>query len=110
MPTICTWSSPLGISSFGEHYQTTINKVLILQCQLPDVLQDKIRAALGKAASKILLTHCRREIFQAAWTILLDDPEFMHTYHHGIVVDCADGVRRRLYPRIFTYSADYPEK
>lgn len=84
--------------------------ILMLQQKLPDNLQDKIRAALGKAASKPVLTHCRREIFQSAWKILLDDPEFMHAYHHGIVVDCADGVRRRLYPRLFTYSADYPEK
>ncbi|KAL6298277.1 hypothetical protein BKA93DRAFT_710038, partial [Sparassis latifolia] len=29
---------------------------------------------------------------------------------HGIVITCCDGVQRRFYPRIFTYSADYPEK
>jgi hypothetical protein len=27
-----------------------------------------------------------------------------------MVVKCADGIERRVYPRIFTYSADYPEK
>ncbi|RDB22554.1 hypothetical protein Hypma_009968 [Hypsizygus marmoreus] len=31
-------------------------------------------------------------------------------YHHGLVVTCLDGITRRFYPRIFTYSADYPEK
>ncbi|KAI0634460.1 hypothetical protein C8Q77DRAFT_1217600 [Trametes polyzona] len=56
-----------------------------------------------------LLAHCRRELFHAAWSILLDS-DFLHAYEHGIVVDCIDGVRRRIYPRIFTYSADYPEK
>lgn len=38
------------------------------------------------------------------------DEEFMQAYFHGIVLDCADGVRRRVFPRFFTYSADYPEK
>lgn len=45
----------------------------------------------------------------AVWKILLDE-EFLHAYEHGIVLKCADGIFRRLYPRIFTYSADYPEK
>jgi hypothetical protein len=27
-----------------------------------------------------------------------------------MVLKCADGVLRRIFPRIFTYSADYPEK
>ncbi|KAF8833975.1 hypothetical protein BDN67DRAFT_863774, partial [Paxillus ammoniavirescens] len=40
---------------------------------------------------------------------LLDD-EFMESYQHRIMITCCDGVKRRFYPRIFTYSADYPEK
>lgn len=43
------------------------------------------------------------------WRVLLGD-SFVHAYRHGIVVMCYDGVKRRLYPRFFTYSADYPEK
>jgi len=43
------------------------------------------------------------------WSILLDD-EFLEAYQHGIVLKCADGILRRVYPRIFTYSADYQEK
>lgn len=27
-----------------------------------------------------------------------------------MIFSCSDGVERRFYPRIFTYSADYPEK
>jgi hypothetical protein len=54
-------------------------------------------------------THCHRELFHAQWEILLDD-EFIEAYQHGIVSHCYDGINRRLYPRIFTYSADYPEK
>ena len=36
--------------------------------------------------------------------------EFVHAWKHGIVITCNDGVTRRVYPRLFTYSADYPEK
>jgi hypothetical protein len=59
--------------------------------------------------SKAFMTHCRREVMHAQWRILLDD-EFLEAYKHGIVIQCCDGVNRRFYPRIFTYSADYPEK
>ena len=43
------------------------------------------------------------------WKVLLDD-EFLEAYMYGIVIKCVDGIERRVYPRIFTYSADYPEK
>jgi len=45
----------------------------------------------------------------AVWSILLDD-DFTHAYTYGFVMKCIDGVERRIYPRIFNYSADYPEK
>ncbi|KAI0074001.1 hypothetical protein K474DRAFT_1685932 [Panus rudis PR-1116 ss-1] len=63
----------------------------------------------GHGASADILTHCRRELFHAIWRLLLDS-DFIHAYNHGIIIDCTDNVRRRVYPRIFTYSADYPEK
>ncbi|KIK31555.1 hypothetical protein CY34DRAFT_66194, partial [Suillus luteus UH-Slu-Lm8-n1] len=53
--------------------------------------------------------HCRRELFHACWNILLD-ADFVRAYRHGIVLQCPDGILRRVFPRIFTYSADYPEK
>jgi hypothetical protein len=56
-----------------------------------------------------ILTHCRRELMHAIWSFLLDN-DFLHAYTYGIVVQCIDGIKRRVYPRIFTYSADYPEK
>jgi hypothetical protein len=46
---------------------------------------------------------------QAIWLLLMDD-DFMHAYEFGIVIECLDGIRRRIFPRFFTYSADYPEK
>jgi hypothetical protein len=36
--------------------------------------------------------------------------DFLYAYEHGMVMDCSDGLQRRFYPRIFTYSVDYPEK
>ena len=45
----------------------------------------------------------------AIWTCILD-AEFLEAYEHGIVIECPDGIFRRFYPRLFTYSADYPEK
>jgi hypothetical protein len=56
-----------------------------------------------------LHTHCRRELFHGCWEILLDE-DFVRAYRHGIVLRCADGMLRKVFPRIFTYSADYPEK
>jgi hypothetical protein len=56
-----------------------------------------------------MVKHCRRELMHQVWRLLLDE-EFMEAYRHGIVLTCADGILRRVFPRIFTYSADYPEK
>ncbi|KIO10576.1 hypothetical protein M404DRAFT_129392, partial [Pisolithus tinctorius Marx 270] len=56
-----------------------------------------------------LLTHCKCELFHAVWRIMLDD-EFIEAYRCGMVIKCHNGVLRRVYPQIFTYSANYPEK
>jgi hypothetical protein len=45
----------------------------------------------------------------AIWTVILDS-DFTHASIYGIATRCIDGIERRIYPRIFTYSADYPEK
>lgn len=63
----------------------------------------------GKTLGDALMTHCHREFFHEQWKVLLDE-EFIRAYQHGIVITCCDGMKRRFYPRIFTYSADYPEK
>lgn len=79
--------------------------------QLPDNIKDILSSLprISKTGLASLHTHCRRELFQACWEILLDT-KFLYVYRHGFVVKCADGVLQRVYPRIFTYSADYPEK
>ncbi|KAJ7017046.1 hypothetical protein C8F04DRAFT_1339209, partial [Mycena alexandri] len=78
---------------------------------LPDSIQDEISKFHAKWSTQKgdIMTHCRRELMHAVWKYLLDD-EFVHAYTYGIVIKCADGVERRVYPRLFTYSADYPEK
>lgn len=62
-----------------------------------------------KTQKKDILAHCRRELIHAVWTHILDD-DFIHAMEYGIVIKSSDGIERRVYPRIFTYSADYPEK
>jgi len=77
-----------------------------LSCQLPDEFaRFAAQRVSGKGPKKPFLTHCRREFFHAQVEVLLDD-DFFEAWQHGIVIKCFDGI----YPRIFTYSADYPEK
>ncbi|KAG2336702.1 hypothetical protein BDR05DRAFT_896368 [Suillus weaverae] len=78
-------------------------------CQLTDTFQDFYQHVFKKAATAEVLSHCRHELMQAVWLLLLDD-DFMHAYEFGIIIECLDGVSRRVFPRFFTYSADYPEK
>jgi Plavaka transposase len=78
---------------------------------LPDSFQDFAASFCSKwgTQKKDLMTHCRRELMHGIWKFLLDE-DFIHAYKYGMVVKCADGIERRVYPRVFTYSADYPEK
>jgi hypothetical protein len=82
-----------------------------LPCQLPDSIKDVLSglSRISKTGMVSLHTHCRRELFHGCWEILLDE-DFLFAYRHGLVLKCPDGVLRRVFPQIFTYSADYPEK
>jgi hypothetical protein len=77
----------------------------------PDSLQDQIKKFHQKwgTQQRDILAHCRRELMHAVWKLILDD-DFLHAYKFGMVLRCQDGIERRIYPRVFTYSADYPEK
>ncbi|KZS99358.1 uncharacterized protein LAESUDRAFT_668078, partial [Laetiporus sulphureus 93-53] len=55
------------------------------------------------------LRFCKRELFHAIWLLALD-LDFMHAYEHRMLIQCGDGVLQQMFPRVFTYSADYPEK
>jgi hypothetical protein len=78
---------------------------------LPDSFQDFAASFCSKwgTQKRDIMTHCRRELMHGVWKFLLD-ADFIHAYKCGMVVKCADGIERRVYPRFFTYSADYPEK
>ncbi|KAJ3514741.1 hypothetical protein NMY22_g14642 [Coprinellus aureogranulatus] len=56
-----------------------------------------------------LITYLNRECFHEQWVILLDD-ELLKAIIEGIVIRCSDGIERRFFIRIFTYSSDYPER
>jgi hypothetical protein len=75
----------------------------------PHDIQDIYCNIFGEATTDEVHTFCKRELIQAIWKLLLDE-DFMHAYEHGMVVRCADGITRRVFPRFFSYSADYPEK
>ncbi|CDO76810.1 hypothetical protein BN946_scf185033.g7 [Trametes cinnabarina] len=103
-------------AQFGNQSKYTRARPSSNSCQhvayipkLPAEIHDFIHKFLQKEGIDPLLTHCRRELVQAIWRLLLSD-KFVEACRHGIVVKCYDGVTRRLYIRIFTYSADYPEK
>ena len=90
----------------------TRNEFFPLICpQLPDSFESWISGWHPRwdTQRSNLMAHCRRELMQAVWKYILDD-DFIHAMKYGVVVTCYDGIKRQIYPRIFTYSADYPEK
>jgi len=124
------WSDATHLATFGTAkmwpiYMLFGNLSKYIRCQpnsgaamhlayippLPDSLQDELKSFHHKwgTQQKDILTHCRRELMHAVWKFLLDD-DFLHASSYGMVVCCHDGIERRVYPRILTYSADYPEK
>jgi hypothetical protein len=78
-------------------------------CQIPETFKDWFSDQFGKLPNADTMAHMKREIMSAVWMLMLD-PELMHAYVHGVVIECADGVERLFFPRFFVYSADYPEK
>ncbi|KAH9924456.1 uncharacterized protein B0H18DRAFT_1105032 [Fomitopsis serialis] len=70
---------------------------------------DWYQNVFGTSATAETLRFCRKELMHAIWRLLLDE-DFMKAYHEGMLVLCGDGILRRLFPRFFIYSADYPEK
>ncbi|KAJ7127990.1 hypothetical protein C8R44DRAFT_979464 [Mycena epipterygia] len=76
---------------------------------LPASIKDFYREKFGRTPSADMMAHLKRELMHGIWDLLLS-PEFIHAYVHGIVVRCYDGIERLIFPRFFTYGADYPEK
>ncbi|KAI0644637.1 hypothetical protein C8Q79DRAFT_913099 [Trametes meyenii] len=105
---ICFWVLSLtkyiraSPTSFSAHHLAYIPS-------LPNLIRRAYEDIYGTSPTEAVLRFCKKELMQQIWTLLLDD-NFVHAYAHGIVVKCGDGITRRLFPRILTYSADYPEK
>lgn len=77
--------------------------------QLPDDFADAYKKAYGVSPPADVITHCHRELIHAVFKLILAG-EFQKAYTEGIIIEFPDGVRRRVFPRFFSYSADYPEK
>jgi hypothetical protein len=77
--------------------------------KIPNSIDEILMDTAPKSQQPPLKAHCCCELMHEVWPLLLDD-EFLHAYMHGIVLMCIDGIKQQIYPRIFTYSADYPEK
>ncbi|KAF6744225.1 hypothetical protein DFP72DRAFT_1078931 [Ephemerocybe angulata] len=77
---------------------------------VPNSFKDKLRERNGgKLPTENLFGFCDREVYQAQWSILLDE-ELRNAMKDGVVLMCPDNKERCFYPRILTHSADYPEK
>jgi hypothetical protein len=77
---------------------------------MPDTFAQWYRDhAEGAAPSEALGRHMKRELMHAVWHHMLDD-EFLLAYEKGTSVTFTDGVKRLVFSRIFTYTADYLEK
>ncbi|KAF8059028.1 hypothetical protein FPV67DRAFT_1426930 [Lyophyllum atratum] len=122
------WSDATHLTNFGDAQLTPVymyfgNESKYRRCKpshnlaehvayfedLPSEFKDFVSHYTDKKIKASFMTHCRRELVHAQWSLLLDD-EFLQAYKHGIVIKWEDGVERRFYPRILTYSADYKEK
>jgi len=77
--------------------------------QLPDNFADAYMKAFGVPPPADVFTHCRRELYHAVIELILKG-EFAEAYKHGIPIKFPDGITRRVFPRFYSYSADYPEK
>jgi hypothetical protein len=70
---------------------------------------DAYQKEFGVPPSPEVITHCRRELIHAVINLILQG-RFAEVYKNGIVITFPDGVARRVFPRFYCYSADYPEK
>ncbi|KAI0654691.1 hypothetical protein C8Q70DRAFT_925386 [Cubamyces menziesii] len=122
------WSDSTHLTSFGSAKAWPIYAYVLSQSKytrgrpsayaahhlayipsLPDSIQDWYCRIYEIAATAAVLTFLKRELMQHIWLILMDD-WFMYAYIHGLLLECGDGILRRLFIRFLFYAADYPEK
>ena len=93
--------------SFDLH--ETIHPLSLTSPQLPDSIQDFYLETYGTPATDQVLRFLKVELMQKIWLLMLDE-SFVNAYKYGILITCGDGVKHRVFPRVLTYAADYPEK
>ncbi|KAF8550589.1 hypothetical protein OG21DRAFT_1499714 [Imleria badia] len=76
---------------------------------LPDNFQDTYTQNHSEASTGELYTHFKRELMHAVWGLLLDG-KFVEAHKTGILIECVDHIIRQFFPRLYSYSANYPEK
>ncbi|KAG2029512.1 hypothetical protein BDR03DRAFT_1018277 [Suillus americanus] len=123
--SLMVWSDATHLASFGDaslwplylffgnqsKYTRGLVHVItwhIFPMYLPHNLQEVYVDKFGEPASSSTFTHLKRELVHAIWGLILDG-KFIEAYEHGIVIHCSDGIVRRVFPRFFSYSADYSE-
>ncbi|KAF5343015.1 hypothetical protein D9757_014587 [Collybiopsis confluens] len=89
-------------SAFAAHHVAYIPK-------LPDDFKAWYLSQYGCTPADKILTFMRREIPHAIYAKLFDE-EFMKAYRDGIILTCGNNLTYCMFPRLFTWSADYPEK
>ncbi|KIK80669.1 hypothetical protein PAXRUDRAFT_158056, partial [Paxillus rubicundulus Ve08.2h10] len=99
-----TRGKPTAAACHHIAYIPTISLII-----LPNNFQDIYVGFFEEGSSDDVYTHCKRELMQAIWKLLLNK-KFMHAYKYGIVIRCSDEITQHVFLRFFSYSADYPEK
>ncbi|KAG1760909.1 hypothetical protein EDD22DRAFT_954542 [Suillus occidentalis] len=106
--SLMMYSDLTHLSHFGDPTASACHHVVYIPT-LPDDFQDSYFGFFEDASSSEVYMHCKHELMQAIWRLLLDE-DFMHAYEHGIVNCCGDGITCRVFLHFFNYLADYPEK
>ncbi|KAG2069358.1 hypothetical protein BDR04DRAFT_1128884 [Suillus decipiens] len=118
--SLMMWSDVTHLASFGDaslwliyllfrnQSKYTSGKPTVSACHhvayiptLPDNFQDIYISIFCEASSNNMYTHCKHELMQYIWALLLNE-KFMHAYKYGII--------HQVFPQFFSYLADYPEK
>ncbi|KDQ28847.1 hypothetical protein PLEOSDRAFT_1075744 [Pleurotus ostreatus PC15] len=102
------WSDSTHLASFGNASLWPLYTLWGNQSKYTRA-RPTANACNHQAYIPSMLTHLKHELMHAVWGLLLM-PEYIDTYTHGIIIKCFDGIERRIFPHILTYSADYPEK
>ncbi|KAF5378621.1 hypothetical protein D9757_009547 [Collybiopsis confluens] len=89
-------------SAFAAHHIAYIPK-------LSEDFKGWYQEQYGCTPTEAVMTFMRREIPHAIYAELFDK-DFMNAYRDGIILRCGNKVTRSMFPRLFTWSADYPEK